>query len=193
MHSTCWTRQAHADDRRHWDQSSTTRPRRAYKRRLEELEDDLAEAADLSDEARVARLEHERELLIAELTRAYGLGGRPRTVGDPVERARKAVGMRIATAVRAIAAVHPRPRPPPRPQPGDRPVLQLPAGDRRQVARRPMTNTRHRRTRDCGERTDPGAHGAPPPWRRWKVGSRMWSKSPLDTTANPAAVAEMPS
>jgi len=81
--------------------------RRAYKRHLEELEDDLAEAADMSDEARVAQLERERELVVAELTRAYGLGGRPRTVGDPVERARKAVGMRIATALRAIAAAHP--------------------------------------------------------------------------------------
>ena len=81
--------------------------KRAYKRRLEELADDLAEAADTSNEARIAWLEHERELLISELSRAYGLGGRARTVGDPVERARKAVGMRIGTAVRAIAAVHP--------------------------------------------------------------------------------------
>jgi hypothetical protein len=81
--------------------------RRAYKRRLEELEDDLAEATSMADDTRAARLEHERELLVAEIARAYGLGGRPRTAGDPVERARKAVGMRIATAVRAIRAVHP--------------------------------------------------------------------------------------
>jgi hypothetical protein len=61
----------------------------------------------MADEARVARLEHEREALINEITRAYGLGGRPRTTGDPAERARKAVGMRIATAIKAIAAANP--------------------------------------------------------------------------------------
>jgi hypothetical protein len=77
--------------------------RRAYKRRLEEVEDDLDEATSMSDEARVAQLEHERDLLVAEVTRAYGLGNRPRTVGDPAERARKAVGMRITTALKAIA------------------------------------------------------------------------------------------
>lgn len=81
--------------------------RRAYKKRLDELEDDLTEATAMADEARAVRLEHERELLVAELTRAYGLGGRPRTAGDPVERARKAVGMRIATAIRAISGTDP--------------------------------------------------------------------------------------
>jgi hypothetical protein len=81
--------------------------RQAYKQRLEELEDDLNDAAAMADDGRVARLEHERDLLVTEITRAYGLGGRPRTVGDPTERARKAVGMRIATAIRAIAATDP--------------------------------------------------------------------------------------
>jgi hypothetical protein len=82
--------------------------RRAYKERLEELEDDLAEATSMADEARVAGLEHERDALVTEITRAYGLGGRPRVTGDPGERARKAVGMRIATAIRAIAASDPQ-------------------------------------------------------------------------------------
>lgn len=81
--------------------------RRAYKQRLDELEQDLDEATSMADEARVARLEHEREHLVAEITRAYGLGGRARTAGDPVERARKAVGMRFATAIKAIAATSP--------------------------------------------------------------------------------------
>lgn len=81
--------------------------RRAYKQRLEELEDDLNDATTMADEGRVARLEHERDLLVAEITHAYGLGGRPRTAGDPVERARKAVGMRITTAIRAIDATDP--------------------------------------------------------------------------------------
>ncbi|MFZ6005246.1 MAG: ATP-binding protein [Actinomycetota bacterium] len=77
--------------------------RRAYKQRLEELEDDLDEATSMADDGRVAQLEHERDVVVAEITRAYGLGNRPRTVGDPAERARKAVGMRITTAIKAIA------------------------------------------------------------------------------------------
>ena len=81
--------------------------RRAYKRRLEELEADLDEASAMADQGWVARLEHERDLLVTEITRAYGPGGRARTVGDPAERARKAVGMRIATAIRAIADTAP--------------------------------------------------------------------------------------
>jgi tetratricopeptide (TPR) repeat protein len=83
------------------------RARRAYKQRLDELEDDLNEATAMADDGRVARLEHERDLLVTEITRAYGLQGRVRTVGDPAERARKAIGMRIATAIRAIAATDP--------------------------------------------------------------------------------------
>ena len=49
----------------------------------------------------------EREFLVAELAGAVGLGGRARTTGDPVERARKAVTMRVGTAMKAIAEVHP--------------------------------------------------------------------------------------
>jgi hypothetical protein len=81
--------------------------KRAYQQRLQDLEEDIEEATSRSDEARVARLENERELLVREISRAYGLGERPRSAGDPVERARKAVGMRIATAIRAIAASDP--------------------------------------------------------------------------------------
>jgi hypothetical protein len=81
--------------------------KRAYKQRIRDLDEDIEEATSTSDEARVARLENERELLVTEISRAYGLGDRPRTAGDPVERARKAVGMRIATAIRAIAASDP--------------------------------------------------------------------------------------
>ncbi|MGH9085674.1 MAG: ATP-binding protein [Acidimicrobiales bacterium] len=82
--------------------------RRAYQQRLRDLDADLDDASAAADEGRVARLERERDLLIAELSRAYGIGGRARSSGDPTERARKAVGMRIGTAIRAITAVHPQ-------------------------------------------------------------------------------------
>lgn len=81
--------------------------RRAYKKRLEELERDLDDATSMADHAGVELLEQEREHLVAEITRAYGLGGRARTAGDPAERARNAVGMRIATAIKAIATTAP--------------------------------------------------------------------------------------
>jgi hypothetical protein len=81
--------------------------RRAYQQRLRDLDAELDEAAAAADEGRLALLEHERDLLISELSHAYGIGGRARPTGDPTERARKAVGMRIATAIRAIAAAHP--------------------------------------------------------------------------------------
>jgi hypothetical protein len=81
--------------------------RRAYKRRLDDLEAELDEATAMADDVRAGRLAHERDALVAELARAFGLGGRTRAAGDPVERARKAVGMRIATAIRAIASAHP--------------------------------------------------------------------------------------
>ena len=81
--------------------------RDAYRRRLTELEEELAEAEGDADLGRSAKLREERDLLAAELGAALGLGGRPRHAGDRTERARKAVAMRIGTALRTIAAAHP--------------------------------------------------------------------------------------
>lgn len=83
------------------------RAREAYRQRLEDLEEDVAEAEQRQDAGRAAGLRAERDFLAAELGAALGLGGRDRLAGDRVERARKAVAMRIATALRAIAEAHP--------------------------------------------------------------------------------------
>jgi tetratricopeptide (TPR) repeat protein len=80
--------------------------RAAYRGRLRELEQEVAEAEAAADLGRAERLRAERDFIAAELGAALGLGGRVRTAADPVERARKAVGMRIGTALRAIDAVH---------------------------------------------------------------------------------------
>src|SRR5207244_2600415 len=72
-----------------------------------ELEDDLAEAEGNADRGRSEALAAERDFLAAELAGALGLGGRTRRTGDPFERARKAVTMRVGTALKAIAEVHP--------------------------------------------------------------------------------------
>jgi hypothetical protein len=79
----------------------------AYKQRLLDLDDDLAEADAHHDVERSARLAAERDALVAELTSAVGLGGRARRPGDPGERARKAVAARIRDAIGRVHAVHP--------------------------------------------------------------------------------------
>lgn len=81
--------------------------RAAYKRRVTELETDIAEAERDGAAVLVGTLTDERDFLVRELAAAYGLGGRARTTGDQAERARKAVAMRIATAIKAIREVHP--------------------------------------------------------------------------------------
>ena len=72
-----------------------------------DLEEDIADAEGEHDIERAARAGEERDFLVAELTGAVGLGGRTRRVGDPAERARKAVAARIRDAIRRIEAVHP--------------------------------------------------------------------------------------
>ncbi|TDW94555.1 AAA ATPase-like protein [Kribbella pratensis] len=81
--------------------------RTAYRERLRELDEDLAEAEACNDLARAEKARAERDFLARELAGALGLGGRARSAGDPVERSRKAVSMRIAAAVKAIERVHP--------------------------------------------------------------------------------------
>ena len=78
--------------------------RRAYRARLAELDRELDEAEADADLGRAERVRAERSMLASELAAAFGLGGRARMAGDPAERARKAVTMRIRAAIRAIGA-----------------------------------------------------------------------------------------
>jgi len=77
--------------------------RRSYQRRLEDLEETVAEAESFGDAARAARAREEIEMLGAELGRAVGLGGRARRAGGAAERARSAVQRRIKNAIERIA------------------------------------------------------------------------------------------
>jgi hypothetical protein len=79
---------------------------RQYRERLEELEVELAGAADANDPERAAQAHRERDLLLSELGAAVGLGGRQRVSLDPAERARKAVTGRIREAIGHIEVVH---------------------------------------------------------------------------------------
>ncbi len=78
--------------------------RQAYRRRLGELDREIDEAESDADLGRLQHLRSERSLLADELAGALGLGGRARIAGDPTERARKAVTMRIRAAIATIAA-----------------------------------------------------------------------------------------
>ena len=82
--------------------------RDAYRRRLIELEEDAAEADAAADVARSARIAAERDLLLEQLSAAYGLGGRARRSGSAAERARSAVTARLREAIKRIEVVHPQ-------------------------------------------------------------------------------------
>ena len=81
--------------------------RSAYRRRLVDLEEEIDEASRDHDQGRLEKLGAVKDFLAAEVSAALGLGGRVRVTGDRTERARKAVAMRISTALKAIETVHP--------------------------------------------------------------------------------------
>lgn len=81
--------------------------RDAYRRRLAELGEDLEQARHWRDPERVARIEEEIDALTGELARAAGLGGRPRRLPSPAERARVSVTKAIRSAIKAIDRHHP--------------------------------------------------------------------------------------
>ena len=79
----------------------------AYKRQLDALQADLAEAQRCHDLARVTTAQAEIEFLTAELAAAVGLGGRDRRVASSTERARLMVTKAIRAALHKIRAHHP--------------------------------------------------------------------------------------
>jgi hypothetical protein len=84
-----------------------TQAKSAYRRRLEELRQELDEAERFHDGARAARAREEMESLTDELSRAVGLGGRERRAADVAERARQNVTQAIKATLRRLAANSP--------------------------------------------------------------------------------------
>jgi tetratricopeptide (TPR) repeat protein len=78
------------------------RAKEAYRRRLAEIDEDLAQAASLGDPDRTARAEAERTFVRRELSRAVGLGGRDRRASSASERARAAVTRALRQALTRI-------------------------------------------------------------------------------------------
>jgi tetratricopeptide (TPR) repeat protein len=79
----------------------------AYRRRADELREEIEEAEQWADAERVARGREELEFIEAELASAYGLGRRPRKAADSTERVRKAVTNRIRDSLDRIRRQHP--------------------------------------------------------------------------------------
>jgi tetratricopeptide (TPR) repeat protein len=76
----------------------------AYKRRIEDLREEVEEAVQWGDPERAARAREEIEFIARELAAAVGLGGRDRPQASDAERARVNVTRAIKTAVRKLAA-----------------------------------------------------------------------------------------
>ncbi len=81
--------------------------KRDLRQRWDDLNADLAEAEGWGDADRAATARAELDELARAVAAAVGLGGRDRSIGDPVERARKAVTNRLRHALDRIAAVDP--------------------------------------------------------------------------------------
>jgi adenylate cyclase len=81
--------------------------KRAYKERLDDLNEERDDAIAAGDLERTARAEEEIDFLTRELTSAYGIGGRARRAADGGERIRKAVTNRIKDSLTKIERVHP--------------------------------------------------------------------------------------
>jgi tetratricopeptide (TPR) repeat protein len=85
-----------------------SRAKDAYRRRLAEIEDDIAQARALGDAERAAQADTERDFLVRELSRAVGLGGRDRRAASSSERARVGVTRAMRKAIARIGEHHPQ-------------------------------------------------------------------------------------
>jgi hypothetical protein len=81
------------------------RARAEYKARIAELQAEIDDPDAAPGSA--ARAREELDALAAQLSGAYGLGGRARRAADPAERARKAVSERIRDAIGRVGRENP--------------------------------------------------------------------------------------
>jgi hypothetical protein len=79
----------------------------AYRSRIEDLDDEIAEAQGFGDGERAARASAERDAVLEELARAVGLGGRDRRMGATSEKARVNVTRHIRGAMAKITELNP--------------------------------------------------------------------------------------
>ncbi len=82
--------------------SLDTRAMQEYKERIKDLQEDIDEAERNNNSEAAANAREEQQLLKSQLSAAFGLGGQPRPVGSPQEKARHSVSKAIHRAVRNI-------------------------------------------------------------------------------------------
>jgi tetratricopeptide (TPR) repeat protein len=90
-------------DRRRLGDAGTlldARSRDAYRRRAAALRDEVEDALAVEDDDRAAAAQAELDTLVAELARAFGLGGRERRASSVAEKAR----LNVTRALRAAVA-----------------------------------------------------------------------------------------
>ncbi len=83
------------------------RARAAYRQRIEELRSAAAEALERGQLESAEAAQGELDQLLAELSRAFGLGGKDRPVGSPAEKARLNVTRALRSAIARICAAMP--------------------------------------------------------------------------------------
>jgi hypothetical protein len=83
------------------------RAKREYRARVTELQEEIDEAEADADIERASRARTELDLLLDELRRAVGIGGRDRPTSSGAERARVNVARSLRRAVSAVDAVIP--------------------------------------------------------------------------------------
>jgi hypothetical protein len=81
--------------------------REAYRRRLADIDEDIEDATRMNDLGRLELAQHDRDYLVAELSRAVGLGGRGRLAAATAERARTSVTRTLRYAMTRIEEHHP--------------------------------------------------------------------------------------
>jgi hypothetical protein len=74
----------------------------AYKQRISDLREELAEAEGWADQGRAGKLRDELDAVASELAHGLGLGGRARKASSNVERARVNVRKRVLDAITRI-------------------------------------------------------------------------------------------
>ena len=84
------------------------RARRELKSRVLDLQREIDDADAACDLGRAEAAREELDCIVEHLSDAVGLGGRSRHLGSAAERARSAVTWRIRSAIRKVAATHPR-------------------------------------------------------------------------------------
>ena len=84
------------------------RAKDAYRRRLAEIDDDIEQAHAIGDTERAAQADTERDFLVRELARAFGLSGRGRRAASASERARAGVTRAVRQAIARIGEHHPQ-------------------------------------------------------------------------------------